>query len=257
MTAEWNADAYHRVSAPQVSWGLDVLERLVLRGDETVLDAGCGTGRLTRALVERLPRGRVVALDRSLAMLRGAQATLAGCPAVAVVQADAAALPLRQAVDAVFSTATFHWVLDHDRLAGELFGALRPGGVMVAQCGGAGNLDRFHGHLVRLMDEPAYRPCFEDWSDPWHFAGPADTERRLREAGFVDVGAWLEPRPTRFDDAGAFAAFVETVVMRPWLSRLPEGARRRFVQEATEVAAADSPALTLDYVRLNVEARRP
>lgn len=257
MSADWNADAYHRVSGPHVSWGRDVLDRLDWLGAETVLDAGCGTGRLTRLLVDRVPRGHVVALDRSLSMLRAARATLADCRAVSFVQADLAGLPALASVDVVFSTATFHWVIDHDRLAAELFAVLRPGGRLQAQCGGLGNLERFHDHVRRVMDQEAFAPCFAGWTDPWHFAGPADTARRLERAGFEDVRAWLESRPTAFDDPGGFAAFVETVVLRPWLARLPEQARPLFVREATAAAAHDTPPLTLDYVRLNLEARRP
>ena len=131
---EWNADTYHRVSNPQFDWGLPVLARLPLEGHELVLDVGCGTGRLTRELAARVPRGRVIAVDRSANMLAVAGAYLAqSAVPVRLVQADAASLPFRGVADAVFSTATFHWVLDHPRLFGSVYAALKPGGRFVAQ----------------------------------------------------------------------------------------------------------------------------
>ncbi len=141
MSRDWDAATYHRISEPQVTWGRRVLDRLPLRGDETVLDAGCGTGRLTAELLERLPRGRVLALDNSPAMLAAAREYLAPRfgDRVSFVLADLQELadrPLPEPVDAIFSTAAFHWVLDHPRLFRGLYRALRPGGRLVAQCGG-------------------------------------------------------------------------------------------------------------------------
>src|SRR5918998_3727751 len=218
---EWDAASYHRVSEPQFAWGMAVLERLALRGDETVLDAGCGSGRLTAELLRRLPGGRVVALDRSAAMARRARETLAAdAPRALVVEADLLALPLRGAVDVVFSTATFHWVLDHDRLFVELAAALRPGGRLLAQCGGGENLARVHAVAARLMDEPEFAPRFAGWAEPWHFAHEDETWRRLEAAGFGDVRVSLVPAPTPFADRAALREFLETVVLRPHLARL-------------------------------------
>src|SRR5918997_2223212 len=133
---DWDAATYERLSAPIEAMGRDVLSRLELAGDETVLDAGCGTGRVTAALVERLPRGRVIAVDGSPAMVREARKRLP--ESVEVREADLLELELPEPVDAIVSTATFHWILDHDRLFARLREALVPGGRLVAQCGGAG-----------------------------------------------------------------------------------------------------------------------
>src|SRR5918994_6898296 len=135
---DWDATTYARLSAPMTAMGSDVLDRLVLRGDETVLDAGCGTGNVTRLLVERLPRGRVIAVDAAPSMVEQARELLP--PAVDVRRADLLELALDEPVDAILSTATFHWVPDHDRLVANLYAALKPGGRLVAQCGGHGNV---------------------------------------------------------------------------------------------------------------------
>lgn len=257
---EWNAGVYHRVSNPQLEWGLPVLARLPLEGRERVLDVGCGTGRLTERLLERLPVGHVAAVDRSLNMLRGAREFLSPrhAPHVAFVQADAAALPFAGTADAIFSTATFHWVLDHERLFASLFAALAPGGLLVAQCGGGPNLHRVHERCLALMREPDFAPYFSRWTTPWEFADAVTTEGRLRGAGFNEVRAWIEPAPVVLAGAPAFREFVEHVICRPHLSHLPDGAlRSRFLERLTGAASADTPPFELDYWRLNIDARRP
>jgi trans-aconitate 2-methyltransferase len=252
----WDATQYTKLSAPQHTWGVRVLERLPLAGDETVLDLGCGTGLVTAALLERLPRGRLVALDLSAAMAREARARLTADRAL-VVRADALALPLRASLDAVFSTATLHWVLDQDALARQLFAALRPGGRLVAQMGGGPNVRSLHERARALMRSDAYVEWFRDWRDPWVFQQPEPAAARLRAAGFADVRAWLEAEPTPFPDAAAYREFVAGVVLRSHLARLPEARRGPFMDTLTAAAAADDPPFVLDYWRLNVDARRP
>jgi len=161
---EWNAREYHRLSTPHLDWGAAVLERLPLRGDETVLDAGCGTGKLTALLLDRLPRGHVVAMDRSSNMLAEAEAHLRPVygDRVSFLEADLLDFSQREMYDAIFSTATFHWVLDHDDLFRRLHGALRPGGILVAQCGGGPNLQRLMDRYAAIAAEDAYREASSD-----------------------------------------------------------------------------------------------
>jgi trans-aconitate 2-methyltransferase len=257
---EWNAPAYHRVSGPQVGWGLPVLARLPLEGDERVLDVGSGTGRLTEKLLERLPRGEAIAIDQSENMLHLARQYLEPRfhRQIAFVHADAAALPFAGVADAIFSTATFHWVRDHPRLFRSLFVALRPGGRLAAQCGSKRNLDRFHARMHALIRGPEYARCFSDWVDPWEFADAETTAARLAAAGFVDIHTSIEPAPIVLDDAAAFREFIEHVICRPFLARIDdERQRERSLDIMTEQAAKDSPPFELDYWRLNLDAIKP
>ena len=244
MHREWNATAYDRVAEPMTRWGASVLRRLPLDGDERVMDAGCGTGRVTEMLLERLPRGRAIALDASGAMVEQARQRLERFGArVEYVQADLGRpLPIEGSVDAVLSTATFHWVPDHDALFENLAAVLRPGGSLVAQCGGAGNIADLL-EAARAVD-----PGFDTIA---HFETAEDTAVRLARAGFVEVETWLSDEPTRFEPGEPFEAYLATVALREHAERLGrEGGA--FIR----ATAARLPEAEVRYVRLNIGARR-
>jgi trans-aconitate methyltransferase len=257
---DWNAATYHRVSDPQLGWGLPVLDRLPLQGHELVLDVGCGTGRLTDKLIARLPAGRVAAVDRSASMIAAAREYLLPRHAhrVTLTRADAAALPFVGVADAVFSTATFHWVRDHDRLFASIFMALRPDGRLVAQAGGGPNLRCIHERCAIMMTDPVFAPHFARWIDPWEFADADTTALRLRNAGFEEIETNVVASPIYRPDAASYREFVEHVICRPHLSHLPtQELRDRFLDELTDAASKDAPAFELDYWRLNLDARKP
>ena len=258
--AEWDAATYHRVATPHVGWGERILARTPLRGDELVVDAGCGSGRLTAGLLERLPRGRVVGVDRSANMLREAQARLTPTfgDRVAFVRADLRTLALRPRADRIVSSAAFHWVTDHERLFAALFACLRPGGWLIAQCGGGPNLATLRAQAAELMKTSPFAPSFEGWPGPWEFAGADVTAGRLRTVGFRQVRTALETSPTRLPDAAAYREYLRTVVLGAHLARLPDDALRdRFLDALTVQAAAAEPPFLLDYWRLNIRAQRP
>lgn len=255
---DWDAEAYHRVSDPQVAWGRAVLERLELRGDERVVDAGCGTGRLTRELAGRLPRGEIVALDASPQMLEQARAHLADCrPPVWLVEASLPALPLAGWADVFFSTATFHWVGDHPALFANILIALKPGGILHAQCGGAGNLAAARAPAEEVMRLPRFARWFARWQGPWEFAGDLETADRLATAGFTGIDTSLEAAPIVFDNERDYRAFVTVVVFRLHLARLPEELQSAFLDEIVARVSALPQRFTLDYRRLNIHAQRP
>jgi trans-aconitate 2-methyltransferase len=192
---DWDAATYDRVADPMTRWGSTVLDRLPLEGDELVLDAGCGSGRVTEQLVERLPRGRVIALDASPAMVDEARRRLARFgERVGYVVAELGRpfdLPGGGLADAILSTATFHWVPDHPTIG-------------------------------------------DGWLGDVHFETPAATATRLAAAGWVDVETWLQPEPTTFEPGEPFAAYLRTVVLGSHLARLPPDAHDAFVQEVIE-----------------------
>ena len=256
--SDWNAGKYHEISSPQQSWGRKVLDRLPLAGHERVLDIGCGTGRLTEQIARRVPAGKVVGLDRSPSMIETAAAWLRlHAPATTLVLGDAASLPFRRVFDAVFSGATFHWVHDHGALFRSIVMALKPGGRLVAQCGGGPNLALLHARAEALMRSPRFANDFDDWEEPTYFADVETTRHRLLTAGFVDVEVSLEEAPTTFDAPDDFQEFIANVCVRHQVARLSNADRAAFLRELTVAAATDKPAFTLDYWRLNIAGTRP
>jgi trans-aconitate 2-methyltransferase len=246
MPTRWDAETYDRSSQPQQAWAAEVLERLRMRGiapNARVLDVGCGTGRVTEALTAIVPRGTIVAVDASQAMVELARKRL-GARAQVLCQ-DALEIQLDEPVDAIVSTATLHWVTDHERLWRRLADVLRDGGMLEIQCGGEGNIDAVRATIERVAAK--LEPRLLGFC-PWEFASPAETESRLRAAGFRDVRCWLEPRPTHPPDP---AAFVPTSILAAHLERIEPERRERFA-----AAVVEAVALPLDYVRLNVSATK-
>jgi trans-aconitate 2-methyltransferase len=225
-------------------WGASVVDRLPLEGNERVLDAGCGTGRVTAVLAERLPNGRVIALDGSRSMIEQARDRLAtfGDRIEYVVADLGSPLPIHRPIDAILSTATFHWVPDHDALFRNLAAVLRPRGRLVAQCGGVGNIASIQAVLATIGD---------GWLGDVHFETPEATARRLEAAGFVDVDCWLSDEPTTFEPGEPFETYLRTVVLGSHVARLPESERAAFVKEVARRLAEPR----IDYVRLNIRAR--
>jgi trans-aconitate 2-methyltransferase len=239
---DWDAAAYDRLAAPMTRWGEAVVARLDLEGDERVMDAGFGTGRITAVLRDRLPRGEIVALDGSASMIGKAQERL-GVDRVTYLVADLQRpLPVDPPVDAVLSTATFHWILDHDALFANLAAVMRPGAQLVAQCGGRGNIASI---------EAALKDMGESFEGRKHYAGPEDTRERLEHAGFTDVEVWLNAEPTTLDPEDP-ETYLATICLGAHVEGMPDEERRTIVHEV----AHRMPEPAIDYVRLNITARR-
>jgi trans-aconitate 2-methyltransferase len=243
---DWDAVSYQRVSVPHEEWARSILDRLELRGDEVVLDAGCGSGRVTSMLIEQLPDGRVVAVDGSASMVEQVHSVLR--PQDEAMVADLLELELPEPVDVVFSSAVFHWVLDHDALFRGLRAALKPGGRFASQNGGAGNIERLKKSSAEVASREPYAPHFEGFGQPWNYAAPEETEERLRRAGFSEARCWLQPWDVAPPEP---AEFLRTVCLGPHVDRLPEELRDPFI---ADVLALEDEPLVLGYVRLNIEA---
>ncbi|MFT4049643.1 MAG: methyltransferase domain-containing protein [Solirubrobacterales bacterium] len=245
---DWNAKDYDRTNAGIIALGAKVLDRLPLSGGETVLDAGAGTGAVSQLLAERLPDGHVIALDAAPQMVEFARERFAGADNVEVVQADLYDFDLGgRKVDAVLSTATFHWVKDHDALWRNLRGVMRDGAQLVAQCGGAGNIQSVLDVIEPLGQQEPYAQYVGGW-DPHNFATPEETEQRMRAAGFSETRAWLEQTPVFPEDLGKH---LREVILGAHAERMPA---ELFEQFASAADAALGERESVDYVRLNIDA---
>jgi len=239
---DWDAATYDRLPIPMTGWGLEVLDRLRLHGDETVLDAGCGTGQVTEALRERLPRGHLIALDASPSMIAAAVERLGADRMTYLTHDLVDPIPV-DPVDAILSTATFHWVPDHDLLFANLAAVLKPRGQFAAQCGGWGNLER--------VNAAAERAAGIDLLATKVYATPEETWTRMEAEGFVDIEAWLTEAPVELPPE-ELEPYLQTVILSGEVARrTPEDA-----DEMVHAVALELGEPAIDYVRLNILARK-
>ena len=247
---EWDATTYDKVNKPHREWAVPIIDRLELAGNETVLDAGCGSGSVTAMLVERVPDGRVIGVDGSEDMIRVARENLG--PDTELHVQDLLELRLDTEVDAVFSSATFHWITNHERLFERLASCMRPGARLSCQCGGKGNVIELRLVAAEVCGMDPFARHFQGWEEPYNFASPKDTRERLAVAGFTEVETWLEPKPTKVPEDEA-RDFIKTVTLGSYFAELPDQLHDPFTDAVIE--RLDDPT-ELHYVRLNMTARK-
>jgi trans-aconitate 2-methyltransferase len=247
--------AYDDLSDPQFEWGMALLETLDLKGVERVMDAGCGSGRLTEELLGRLPAGEVVALDFSQQMLAQARQRLSSFgERVEFVHASLQEFALANKVDGIFSNAVFHWVPNHAAMFRCLHGALKPGGWLLAQFGGVGNLARTHRRTDEVAEQARFKEHLAGVEYGPHFEDTASTRQRMGAAGFRVTEARLHTVTARFERRERYEAFLRTVVLRQPMAKLSDDLQSEFLSEVSSRTLRDEGAYSLDYVRLTARA---
>jgi trans-aconitate methyltransferase len=265
----WDAETYHRVSTVQESWAMELLEKRKMGEHEVVMDAGCGTGRVTETIANAVKKGRVYAVDRDDNMIAKAKENLSGFSNITIIKSDISEVILPEKVDLIFSNAVIHWVLDHKKLFSNFWRLLKPNGELLIQCGGKGNLGIVHTLLEKLRKSNAFKNYFADWKDQWNFSSPEDIIKTLNDIGFKDTQAQLKKKTAEFEDYHGFFLFMKTVVMKPYLAYLPtdnnneirnsfmgEFMREMKKNQITNRKAAADIDLRLQYVRLDITGRK-
>ena len=255
----WNAEVYDRIGTPMRRWAQAVIEDLHLRGDETVLDAGCGSGSVTLDLLEPLPRGRIYAVDSSPEMISKITKAIEerGITNVIPIQASLTDFELPEQVDVVFSNAVLHWIPDDDVLFSCLLRATKPGGRFRAQCGGAGNIER----LTVATEAVAQRKPYERYlrfAEFRKYRTPEEAKYAMDRAGWTDVRASLFDSPVRFDNHDDAALYLRTIILQRHVAALPEEYQEPFLRAVIdETVRRFGEPFTADYVRLDLWALRP
>lgn len=259
MTTFWDASVYERIGTPMRRWAQRVIDDLALQGDETVLDAGCGSGSVTFDLRERLPEGKIYALDASAEMIASLAAAVEerGLTDVVPVHASLTSFTLPEPVDCVFSNAVFHWIPDDDGLFGSLFRATKPRGRLRAQCGGHGNNARVLAAVEAVRREPRFAPHLEGFADTKTYRTPERATEALERAGWRDVRATLWAEPVPFEREEDAALYLQTIMLRDHVARLPQDLRQPYTCAVVdETIRRWGAPYAADYVRLDLWARR-
>lgn len=256
----WDAETYERIGSPMRRWAQELIADLALRGDETVLDAGCGSGSVTLDLWERLPNGKIYALDVSQEMIAKLKETLEerNIANIIPVQADLTDFRLPEQVDAVFSNAVFHWIHDDDGLFSSLFRATKPGGRLRAQCGGGRIFARLMEAVREVMGRTPYAPYLAGHQDAKKYRSPEEAKEALERAGWRQVRAWTFDAPVSFGSAEEAALYLRTIILRDHAACLPGSLADAYVRDVVAAYLERyGPPFTADYVRLNLAAVRP
>ena len=256
----WDAEVYDRIGKPMRRWAQQVIDDLQLRGDETVLDAGCGSGSVTFDLAAKLPNGKIYAVDASAEMIGSLRKAIDERRAenITPLHSSLTDFTLPEQVDCVFSNAVFHWIPQDDLLFAALFRATKPGGRLRAQCGGFGNNTHVLEAVAAVRQDERFTRHLGDFKDSKKYRTTEQATASLEQAGWRDVRARLWDQPVPFDDPAEGALYVKTILLRDHVARLPgelQDAYARAVVDET-IRRWGAPYVA-DYVRLDLWARRP
>jgi trans-aconitate 2-methyltransferase len=281
--SSWDARTYDQVSyLVQYKWGQQVLEWRKWHRNEIVMDAGCGSGLLTKQLAKKVPRGKVYAVDTDFNMVRQARNNLRLFNNVEIIQSSFTDIRLPQKLDVIFSNSALHWVQDHRKAFQTFWEMLKPmnnnnkdticsksnttnSGQLLIQCGGYGNLQQIITLLERITCLDQFKAYFKNWKRSWYFAKPDDTDKLLEEIGYVNTRVYSNSDCIILPNYHIYSRFIKTVVAKPYLERLSPDNRDKlktaflklFLDEVKKHSNKSKTRWFLDFVRLNIVAHRP
>ncbi len=255
----WDAETYERIGTPMRRWAQAVIDDLGLKGDESVLDAGCGSGSVTLDLLAKLPNGKIYAVDGSQDMIARLKKTLdeKKIDNVIPIHGDLTKLQLTEQVDVVFSNAVFHWIQDDDGLFGSLARATKSGGKLRAQCGGGANIRKLMSATREVEARAPYNEYLSGRVEPRKYRTNDQAKQALERNGWRNARAETFPSDVTFDDEDAAVLYLRTIILQQQASALPDNLSDRFLRDViAEVEARHGQPFVADYVRLDLWATR-
>lgn len=259
---QWDANTYDIVSNPQEEWGKSLVRKIKWIGNENVLDAGCGSGRVTKILSEKAFKGMIYAVDNDTNMLEKAKKNLSSFKNIKIIMRDLntielANIPIK--FDIIFSNAVLHWIIDHNKVFNNFYNMLKNGGKLCIQCGGYGNLQKTITVFDNIKNSMNFRDYFSNWKISWNFAKPLDTRKILNDIGYKDIEVYLSTAHVNFDSKDNYTQYIKTVVLRRYLQYLPsQDLKNQFLNDGLNEIENNHQNLrwNLDYERLNISASK-
>ena len=282
----WDARTYDQVSyLVQYKWGQQVLRWRKWHGNEIVMDAGCGSGLITKQLAKKVPRGKVYAVDIDSNMIKQARNNLQMFDNIEIIRSSFTDIKLPQKLDVIFSNSALHWVQDHRKAFQGFWDMLKPtnsnnknrdtgvssnnaGNIsssqLLIQCGGYGNLQQIITLLERITNLDQFRAYFKNWKQSWYFAKSDDMDKLLKEIGYVNSRVYLNRDSVTLPNRRIYSRFIRTVVAKPYLDhlssdngdKLKTAFLKLFLDEVKRNSSKSRTSWLLDFVRLNIVAHR-
>jgi trans-aconitate methyltransferase len=259
---QWNASEYSAHSSVQFQWAEELIEKLGLLGDESILDIGCGDGKVTAKIAAQLPHGFVVGIDNSVDMIGLAKRTFSkpSVPNLSFEVMDARDIQYVSGFDIAFSNAVLHWVVDHRPVLDGVYRSLRTGGRILFQMGGKGNAQEVVEAFDLLMGMDPWRRYFDGFSFPYGFFSPQEYERFLKVAGFLPRRLELIPKNMMQKGRDGFAGWIRTTWL-PYIQRVPTHLRDAFIDQLVDSYLRTHPPdvegmVLVRMIRLEIEAIR-
>jgi len=259
----WDAETYDEVSNTHEEWARKIILSKIWNKKEIIMDAGCGSGRITKILSNLVPLGKIYAIDIDENMIKKAKDNLKDFKNVKVIQSNLLDINfnnLYSKFNIIFSNAVLHWILDHYTVFKNFYELLLSEGQLLIQCGGYGNLQNAISTFNAVKDSVEFKSYFSNWKVQWNFAKPVETEKILKEIGYRNIKVYLEDYPVIFKDKNSYSIYLKTVVLGPYLKFIPsEKLQERFLQRIVSIKEKENTQeqmLTLDYKRLNIFASR-
>jgi len=258
----WNAREYAQHSSNQFEWARGLIPKLELKGTESLLDIGCGDGKVTNLLSTYLPHGQVVGVDSSDEMISAARQSFphCHCPNLTFLKMDARELTFREQFDVAFSSATLHWIIDHQTVLSGVHDSLDKGGRLLFQMAGKGNAQSIIAVLEELISEEDCKPYFKNFSFPYGFYGPEEYKTWLKDSGFQPVRVELIPKDMTLQGKEGLVGWIRSVWL-PFTERVPPSLRDSFINEIADRYILAYPldetgAVRIKMVRLEVQAKK-
>jgi trans-aconitate 2-methyltransferase len=258
----WNAMEYAKNSCNQFEWAKELIPKLGLTGKESVLDIGCGDGKVTHLLSTYLPHGRVVGVDNSEEMIKEARKQFPQChdPNLTFLKMDARQLTFREQFDVAFSSACLHWIIDHQTVLKSVHNSLDKHGRLLFQMAGKGNAQDIIAVLEEMISEEDCKPYFRNFTFPYGFYGPEEYTKWLAEAGFKAERVELVPKEMRLQGIGGLIGWIRTTWL-PFTERMPPEFRDNFIGEIADRYIQAFPmdkdeTVHIKMVRLEVQATK-
>lgn len=258
----WNAEDYSKNSSAQQEWANELISKLNLEGNESILDIGCGDGKITFEIANRLHEGKIVGVDSSKEMIHLATKSFQSgrCSNLSFKHCDARNLPFNNEFDIVFSNAALHWVKDHRPIIQGISDSLKPNGRVLLQMGGKGNAQSILTILETMIAEKQWNDYFSDFEFPYGFHDPQSYQSWLMGSGLNLIRAELIPKDMTYDDPNGLAGWIRTTWL-PYTDRVPAQRKTEFINQLVdkyiEANPLDSNGIVhVDMVRLEVEAMK-